>query len=308
MGCSQTSNDIQIAQPIIENTTINKNTDEEPKASFDNPDNLKAEQPVKEPITITNYTDEGFNVSFYYPANWKIDKQDRWKDKPVMGFYTGRDQEYVFFDYQADPEKNGGLEQDERSSSYKLTFAGYPTTKKQMEGATKYFIEIKNRTIMFDSEFPFTPEQEEGMKEILKSISFSDSDTFTVNGNKVTVNSENITFIFPDNFEIVENGIAFGPETMIPEAPPEYTRPEFALNLVPKRSFNEIQNNVTPSSDFILAKVKDMEVVKWEESFFCETNYYEIIGKTKNIQLRNMNCGSEIAKKDYLNKLLESVE
>lgn len=134
------------------------------------------------------------------------------------------------------------------------------------------------------------------------------TDAFTVQGNKVTINSENLTFTFTDNFIITGNTIEFGPETKMPESPTdrEYTRPAFILKLLPQRNYNEIQNNESVTSEFNLETINNIQVANWEESTFCETNYYEIIGETQNIQLMNRNCATGVNPTEYLSNLLKS--
>jgi len=131
--------------------------------------------------------------------------------------------------------------------------------------------------------------------------------TFTVKGNEVTINSEDLTFTFPDNFNIEGNTIEFGPETHIPESPTdkEYKWPAFVLKLVPQRSYSEIQESLSATSEFNLETINGVQVGSWEDSVFCETHYYEVIGEAQSIQLMNRGCSGEI---DGLRDLLESVK
>ena len=133
------------------------------------------------------------------------------------------------------------------------------------------------------------------------------SEIFTVENNKVTVNSENITFNFTDNFEVTDESIKFGPETVIPESPTDkkYTRPAFSLKLVPQRSYNEIQKNQSTTSSFTQVKVNQFDVIKWKDSSFCDTQYYEIIGVGQNIQLKDQSC-NQVNSNDYFEELLNN--
>lgn len=123
---------------------------------------------------VNTYTDEEFNVSFSYPSNWEIDAQDRFVNS--VGIFTGDNQEYIFIDYKIDLEefeKMLGVGTGEGGVSVKeSSIAGYPATEYRMHGGIKYIIEFSGNFVMIDSEFELTQEQEEGIKEILNSLSF----------------------------------------------------------------------------------------------------------------------------------------
>ncbi len=136
--------------------------------------NVPVDEPVSDGAGMSIYKDEEFNISFNYPSDWTIDEQDRFEH--AVGIFTGDNEESIFFDYQINPEEfensfKKGMEEN-KVSVEESSLAGYPAKEYRMEGAIKYLVEIENEFVLFDSEFEFTQEQKEGMKEILNSLSF----------------------------------------------------------------------------------------------------------------------------------------
>jgi len=138
-------------------------------------------------------------------------------------------------------------------------------------------------------------------------------DPFTIEGDKVTVNGENITFRFLDDFNIKDNTIEFGPETHIPESPTdqEYTHPMFKLTVVDQKSFDEISEMANEKSTIqtpiTLEEVNDLNIARWSEVGICEYYFYEIIGENHNLKIHDRNYSSDDLEGAF-NTLLEYIE
>ena len=111
---------------------------------------------------------------------------------------------------------------------------------------------------------------------------------FTVTGNQVTVVDENITFNIPGDFTVDENIIEFGPESHIPESPTDgnYKKPAFKLEIIPKRTIEEIPYETEP----VVETINDHQVIKWSLQAFCYQNRYELVGEKNNILIRSTTC------------------
>jgi len=276
------------------------------------------ESDAEKPVVTENtklYTDEEFNISFEYPNDWEIiDNQERF-DHAVTLVSNGN--EYMFFDYQAESydeyeNRNSKAIEEAKISVEETTLVNYPAKRYGMHGGMDYLVEVEEHYVRVNSEMNLTQKQIEGLEEILNSLTFAEP--FTVQGNKVTINNVNLTFKFTDNCTIEDNTIEFGPETLIPESPTDkdYTRPNFELTLIDQKSFNEILEFAKENPDIAFPptpeKINDLNVATWVQGGLCEYYYFEIIGETQNIQIKDRNCSSEVDTEEYISNLLESVE
>lgn len=186
-----------------------------------------------------------------------------------------------------------------------------------------YFYNLPDGNILkVKVRFPADPEiYEESEKKIIKDMTneihnillftenpISISDQFTSKENQVTINSENLTFTFPDEFYIYDDEISFGPQTHIPESPTDkiYTRPAFTLKVIPQRNLEEIKNTVTTTNKVTSKTINNFTIATWDNSGFCENFLYEIIGKKNNIQLDSTVC-EEINAEEYFDNLVNNV-
>lgn len=159
---------------------------------------------------MSTYTDEEYHISFNYPSSWEIDAQDRFVH--AVGIFTGDNQESIFFDYQVDPgDFRNEFKNRDRVSMKETTFAGYPAEEYGMESSIKYLIEVEGRFVVVDSEFKFTQAQEEGVKEILNSLTQEDlpeESQALIQHNQiaelVAYDSDKYTFDYPRSYSIQE--------------------------------------------------------------------------------------------------------
>jgi hypothetical protein len=136
---------------------------------------------------------------------------------------------------------------------------------------------------------------------------------FSVEGSKITINSEGLTFNVTDSITLYSSdssSINFGPESQIPESPTDklYTRPAFLLKLIPSRSFETIQASQASINGFKLTEYKNFNVAEWTDTGLCDSAHFEVIGKNQNIQIRSQNCDFDANAAAYIKGFFETSE
>ena len=131
---------------------------------------------------------------------------------------------------------------------------------------------------------------------------------YTINGNKITFNKENLTFTFPTDFEVMNDHIVFGPKKDIPESPTGHT---IFLSLEPLANLETLTNVLQEELAANISTLKlsnGLDYVTWNERAVCDFKQYEIIGTTNNIHLHDWSCekkgsDSDKAIQDFLNSV-----
>ena len=146
------------------------------------------------------------------------------------------------------------------------------------------------------------------------STTQNSNDNFSINENNVTINSEALTFTFPNDFEVKESKILFGPETFIPESPTdkEYTRKALYLSVEEQRNTETLKTeeqalHETPINFKTQKLNSENTYVTWTIPGLCDYTYNEIIGNIKNIKITDLSC-EEIGTEEITNTLLNSVQ
>jgi len=133
------------------------------------------------------------------------------------------------------------------------------------------------------------------------------SSGFIVEGNSLTLEGEDITLTFEDEFEVNDQSVEFGPKGITPESPTDkpYETLYYSLSLANKRSVNEIRREIDElDQDRVSLKPVEIEIgdlkgLKWAVGGMCEERIMELLGRNNNIRFYSSGCHTPLRDTDF---------
>ena len=126
----------------------------------------------------------------------------------------------------------------------------------------------------------------------------NDASKSTDESNSLTIDGENITLTFTDEFEEYGTTVNFGPKGLVPESPTDQNLEEFyySLRLIDKRSADEITQEISEIDQRLITlepteiKIGNSVGLKWAIGGMCEKRIIELFGNQNNIQFYSSGC------------------